>query len=372
MTSLRPALHVIRVPAFIYRHQVLRLRHERRIRRGHPPARCLVPRIGLRSFHKFAHARHRRRHDSVPGTRDAPALLRSHEKSIHAGKYKEADDCGPYSSCWPSLAASRSFADAPRQHHSALCARVQAFTSPSSSSDASLQVRNKSTMSEETRAQRKQRLCAPFARGHCRLGARCPDRHSMDTSERYGSACMFNDCGIVSGWPADPECGPVHVRRIPCDCPEKHDACADLPRYVHRCQRFCELPHIRPHAHFTRTLHTHTAPVTHYRGDAASAGISRMRARMKARCSDQPRTFALPFFMSRCPYLRAYSPSRHFKPARYVDPFCIAHAGHSRGKVQRIMSSLTHWAASLHRQKCCLRCALVKSRTGPICRPGWT
>ena len=235
-------------------------------------------------------------------------------------------------------------------------------------------------MSEETRAQRKQRLCAPFARGHCRLGARCPDRHSMDTSERYGSACMFNDCGIVSGWPADPECGPVHVRRIPCDCPEKHDACADLPRYVHRCQRFCELPHIRPHAHFTRTLHTHTAPVTHYRGDAASAGISRMRARMKARCSDQPRTFALPFFMSRCPYLRAYSPSRHFKPARYVDPFCIAHAGHSRGKVQRIMSSLTHWAASLHRQKCCLRCALVESRTGPgrggrrrrpICRPGW-
>ena len=111
------------MPAFIYRHQVLRLRHERRIRRGHPPARCLVRRIGSRSLNNFAHARHRRRHDSVPLTRDAPALLRSHEQRIHAGKYKEADDCGLHSSCWPFPAACCGLArrsDALRQHHPAL------------------------------------------------------------------------------------------------------------------------------------------------------------------------------------------------------------------------------------------------------------
>jgi hypothetical protein len=244
----------LRMPAFIYRHQVLRLRHERRIRRGRPPARCLVRRIGLRSLNNFAHVRHRRRHDSVPGTRDPPALMRPHEQRIHAGKYKEADDCGLQSSCWPSSAACRGLAlrsDALRPNHPALrrpCGVPRSFFVLHT---LRVQPPGRSMASEAE--QRKQRLCAPFARGHCRLGARCPDRHSMDTSERYESACMFIDGGIVSGWPADPRA--LHVRRIPCDCPEKHDACADLPRYVHRCQRFREPP-----AHSsTRTLNTHAS-----------------------------------------------------------------------------------------------------------------
>ena len=119
----------LRVPAFIYRHQVLRLRHERRIRRGRPPARCLVRRIGLRSSNNSAHVRHRRRHDSVPGTRDPPALLRPHEQRIHAGKYKEADDCSLQSSCWPSPAACRGLARIrnPLRHYHPALARPTAF-----------------------------------------------------------------------------------------------------------------------------------------------------------------------------------------------------------------------------------------------------
>ena len=183
----------LRVPAFIYRHQVLRLRHERRIRRGRPPARCLGRRIGLRSSNNSAHVRHRRRHDSVPGTRDPPALLRPHEQRIHAGKYKEADDCSLQSSCWPSPAACRGLARIrnPLRHYHPALARPTAFLYYALSQIIYFagSAPAASTMSEAE--QRKQRLCAPFARGHCRLGARCPDRHCMDTSERYESACML-------------------------------------------------------------------------------------------------------------------------------------------------------------------------------------
>lgn len=49
------------------------------------------------------------------------------------------------------------------------------------------------------------RLCAMWARGHCNRGGRCADRHHLNSPDE----------------------------KIPCDCPEKHDAFPGEPRHSH-------------------------------------------------------------------------------------------------------------------------------------------